>query len=80
MESGIMMYSPTRLRELLEEQGRKHEWLADHTGYERETVTRYLTGAYPISEKFAQRAAKALGVPLHWLRDESAAPSEAVLA
>jgi len=66
------MYSSQRLRELLETQGRKHDWLAEQTEYERETVTRFLTGAYPISEKFAVRAAKALQVPVTWLTKSTA--------
>jgi plasmid maintenance system antidote protein VapI len=63
------MYSPERLRRLMETQGRKHDWLADQTDYARETVSRFMTGEYPISDKFALRAAKALQVPVEWLCD-----------
>lgn len=62
------MYSHERLREGMNAQGRTNLWLAEMTEYDPATVARFLTGAYPISEKFAARAAKALQIPLHWLR------------
>jgi hypothetical protein len=41
------------------------------TDYDSATVARFMTGKVPISEKFASRAATALGIPVHWLRDET---------
>jgi len=56
----------------MEAQGRRNDWLASQTDYDPATVTRFLTGAYPISEKFAVRAAKALQVPVTWLTKSTA--------
>lgn len=63
------MYSPTRLQEALDAQGRRVDWLAEMTGYDPSTISRYLNGVYPISEKFARAAAKHLGIPAYWLRE-----------
>lgn len=62
-----MRYDPRRITELLETQGRTIAWLADRTGYDRSTVSRFLNGQYPISEKFAVLAAGWLQVPVAWL-------------
>lgn len=67
------MYSRTKLRELLDHQGRRNDWLADQTGYTEESVSRYLGGTWPMSEEFASRAAAALGIPVHWLREREIA-------
>lgn len=65
------MYSPDRLREVMKAQGRTNDWLAEMTDYDAATVARYRTGTLPISKKFADRAAKALGIPSSWLVEES---------
>jgi transcriptional regulator with XRE-family HTH domain len=64
------MYSPERLRQVLREQGRSGNWLADVTEYDPSTVSRFLNGSQPISEKFASRAARFLGIPVEWLLAE----------
>ena len=69
------MYSADRLRELMEAQGRRSDWLASVAEYDTATVSRVLNGSQAMSEKFAQRAAAALGVPVHWLLAESAVAS-----
>lgn len=74
------MFSRERLKEVMRTQGRTVNWLAEITEYDPATVARYMSGAYPISEKFAQRASRALGVPIDWLRDESPVASEPIPA
>jgi transcriptional regulator with XRE-family HTH domain len=73
-----VQYSRHRLRELMQAQGRTNLWLAEMTSYDPATVARFLTGTYPISNKFAREAAKHLGVPIHWLYDHAATDAEAV--
>lgn len=63
------MFSASRLRVLMDTQGRKAEWLAEMTGYDASTVSRFMTGTYPISDKFAKLAARHLQVPVDWLRE-----------
>lgn len=65
------MFCRYRLREVLDEQGRKVNWLAEQTGYRAETISRYLNGATPISRKFALLAATALGVSVEQLQHET---------
>lgn len=67
------MYSPQKLRELLKAQGRTVNWLAEATEYAPETITRYMNGHQPISQKFAARAALLLGVPVSWLEEDKVA-------
>lgn len=66
-------FDPLRIQALLAEQGRRVEWLAAQTDYERETVSRFINGRQPISAKFAVRAARAFGVPVEWLRADEVA-------
>lgn len=66
-----MEYNRHRLVELLEVQGRRKDWLAKQTDYSIEHISRVLSGAMPMTEKFATRAAHALGVPLHWLLEDA---------
>lgn len=68
-----MKYDRIKLREVMDEQGRRNDWLAAQTEYTTETVARYMSGQYVISDRFAERAARALGIPVAWLRlDEPA--------
>lgn len=69
MHTSPLIFSPTRVQELLYEQDRTQEWLASETGYSPEMISRYMQGRNPISLKFAVRAARALGVPVHWLAE-----------
>lgn len=70
-----MIFDPVKLQQAVEAQGRRVDWLADMTEYDRATVSRFLSGTYPISEKFATRAARALGIPVDWLRADIAVPA-----
>lgn len=63
------MYSPERIRQGLRKQGRTVNWLAERTGYNPSTVTRFLRGTYPVSDEFAHKAADAFDVPVDWLRE-----------
>lgn len=64
------MYDPTKLRRVLEVQGRKIEWLAEQMEYDRAHISKVLSGTVPMVEKFAVSAAKALGIPVEWLLAE----------
>lgn len=63
----------TRLGQLLLYQGRKARWLADRTGYDESTVSRFLSGKQPMSADFVRLAAGLLGVPAEWLAEEEPA-------
>lgn len=67
-----MIYDPARLRQAMEAQGRRVDWLADMTEYDRATVSRFINGSQPISDRFALRAARVLGIPAEWLSSNSA--------
>lgn len=54
----------------MDEQGRRWGWLAQQTQYDPATVSRFAKGVQPISDEFANRAARALGIPVEWLRAE----------
>lgn len=68
-----MEYDRIKLAELLEAQGRRKDWLARQTEYSIEHVSRVLSGAMPMTEKFATKAAQVLGVPVHWLAEDKVA-------
>lgn len=75
------MFSPSRLQQVMRVQGRQVNWIAEQTDYAPSQVSRILNGSVPMTEKFARRAARALGVPVEWLADTHAAFShEAVPA
>lgn len=67
MERPDTMYDPHRIAEVIRVQGRTMQWFADMTGYDPSTVSRVLNGRQPLSSKFAESAARVLGVPLEWL-------------
>lgn len=52
----------TRLAEVLDEQGRRRDWLADRTGVSPATVTLVAQGKRTPSAEFRAKAAEALGV------------------
>ena len=62
-----MRYDGRRIKDLLQAQGRTQEWLAGVTDYNAAVVSDFLRGARPISDRFAERAALHLGVPVAWL-------------
>ncbi len=64
------MIDRQRIRQVLETQGRSVNWLADVTGYHRVSVSTFLNGHQPIPAKFAESAARVMGVPLEWLRSD----------
>ena len=71
-----MIYDPEKLRSVLAAQGRRVDWLAEMTDYDPATISRFLNGSYPISDKFAKRAAGYLGVPVEMLlADAEAVPA-----
>lgn len=66
-------FSPRKIQELLAEQGHTQEWLAEQTGYTPEMISRYMNGHHPITLKFALKASRVLGVPVHWLEESEVA-------
>lgn len=52
----------TKLAEVLEEQGRRRDWLAAQTGVSAPLVTLICQGKRRPSSRFQQRAAHALGL------------------
>ena len=73
-----MRYEGSRIKALLQAQGRTQEWLADVTDYNAAVVSDFLRGARPVSDRFAERSALHLGVPVDWLAVD--ATTEAVPA
>lgn len=70
------MYDPAKLRQIMEAQGRRVDWLAEVTEYDRSTVSRIINGSQPMSDRFAMRAARVLGCPVDWLSTACAAELE----
>lgn len=52
----------TKLRQVMEEQGRRHVWLAELLGVSPSHVTRVLNGERQPGPDFKREAAQALGV------------------
>jgi transcriptional regulator with XRE-family HTH domain len=50
------------LQQVMEQQGRRRDWLASQTGYSPSYVTRVLNGERTPSPVFRAKASKALGV------------------
>jgi plasmid maintenance system antidote protein VapI len=64
----MTVYDPEKITETLAVQGRTINWLAEQTGYDPSTLSRFFNGKQPMSDQFAVRAARALGVPVRlWL-------------
>ncbi len=57
-------YRATHLAAVLEEQGRRRDWLAATVGISPALVSMILSGERWASEDVAERIARALGVPL----------------
>lgn len=68
-----MTFDPSKLRRLMEHQGRRHDWLAAQTAYSDAYVSRVLSGEVAMSAKFAERAAAALGVPVEFITNVAVA-------
>lgn len=66
----------TKLREVMERQGRRHVWLAEMVGVSPSHVTRVMNGERTPGPAFRERAAAALGIPA----DELFASAEEVPA
>lgn len=68
-----MRYDPEKITETLAVQGRTSTWLAEQTGYDLSTVSRFLNSKQRMGDQFVERAARALGVPVRfWLAAEQA--------
>lgn len=57
----------TNLRRIMEQQGRRHVWLAELTGVSPSHVTRVMNGERQPGPEFKRAAAAALGVPVEEL-------------
>lgn len=67
MDQQEPMYDAERIVAVMRVQGRSVTWLSEMLGYDPSTVSRVLNGRQPLSTKFAESAARVLGVPLSWL-------------
>ncbi|GMA50104.1 hypothetical protein GCM10025857_14610 [Alicyclobacillus contaminans] len=54
------MKNKTRLKQLIEENGIKQEWLAQRAGVNSNTLSRIVTGRHLPTLRIAQRIARAL--------------------
>ena len=70
-DNGLML-NRLRLKEVLQEQGRQHQWLASQLDVAPETIGRYLTGANTPPKATAIALSKILDVPVSelWTPDE----------
>lgn len=66
MASGVH-YDGSKLFTLMTEQGRVLSWLAQKTGYSVETIYSMKQGRRAITQRFADRAAIAIGLPFSLL-------------
>lgn len=69
-------YSGQKLKKILEFQGRRMDWFAEQLGIDASYVSHLKSGAMPITDPIAQRAARVLDVPVEFLlADEPVAVS-----
>lgn len=61
-----MHYDAHKLRKVMDAQGRRADWLADQMEYHETHIYKVLNGHTPMSAKFAQKAARVLGVPVEF--------------
>ena len=57
------------LSRILEEQGRRQDWLAKQVGVSPSNVTRWCNGTLPIGEEYLDKIALALDIPLFLLAE-----------
>lgn len=62
-------YPGMKIRDVLDAQGRRQDWLAREVGVSPATVNRWLKGYRSVSPVHAGRVAAALGVPFFFLFD-----------
>ena len=55
-------YSHEKLAQVIEEQGRRLDWLAEQLGYTPSYISKLKSGSKPITEEIAVRLAEALNV------------------
>lgn len=61
-------YSATPVvRQVIDEQGRRQTWLADHLGVDQSLVSRILAGRRTVSEPDARLVSNILGAPFSLL-------------
>lgn len=72
---GDNSYSSRRLRELIDAQGRRYDWLAARIDKDPSILTKILKGTRILNEETARRAADVLQVPVEWLREDPALES-----
>ena len=62
-----MRYDSSRLFAMMDAQGRRDGWLAEQVGVSKSLVSRIRSGERFADERFAERAARVLQVPLRLL-------------
>lgn len=69
MRNTTHRYAGTKIKVVLDEQGRRQDWLADQVGVAPATVNRWIKGSRTVDVRNAQKIAAVLGVPLFLLFD-----------
>jgi len=69
MRNTIHRYAGTKIKVVLDEQGRRQDWLADQVGVAPATVNRWINGSRTVDVANARKIAAILGVPLFLLFD-----------
>lgn len=69
-EQTFPVFSAEKLTAVLSEQGRQLNWFAARVGYSQTMVSKVLNGHFPMSERFAVRAAHVLDIRVEELLAE----------
>lgn len=69
-EQTYPVFSAAKLSDILAEQGRRLDWFTARIGYSQTMVSKVLNGHFPMSERFAVRAAHVLDVRVEELLAE----------
>lgn len=65
-----MEYDRSRIRQVLDHQGRSYRWVAQQIDYNYTHFCDCLSGLKPVTERMAQRVADTVGVPVEWFRTD----------
>jgi len=70
MKNNDLRFTGSNIGRVLNEQGRRQDWLAGKVGVTPATVNRWIKGSRSLDHGSAIRVADALGVPFFLLFDE----------
>jgi transcriptional regulator with XRE-family HTH domain len=69
MKDTTSRYTGTKIREVLRQQGRRQDWLAEQLGVTPATVNRWIHGSRSVDPASARRVSEILDVPFYLLFD-----------